>query len=715
MGDHPFSGQWAEGIEPLDRDAAIAGGIWPHGPQKLLMPSVLSVPLSNLHQDIQKGFHQTFTDGHRDPAKRLTAKKWCQYLTSAIKSLKACQKNRNHYYNADQPECLWCARSKTFGYDSFPSQSNKSELESYHEFLRAADKKDHQQMIKLWKTVPELQSLGELQEYREKMDEIIRELESIEKFAKACQEMNRSAEEILHIWQSNPAWHALIDQGNYKVGKLSLRQYIDELSKSEEQKNVLIRLLNRCDERFNLKKAYVEEEDQLHQRLKSFLKEAELNESNQRLFERVDLAKKRTRAWQKISTALKENDQIVHNLWVENKHLIDGFVQAQDQIEFFNNLETQMKILSKLKSKIENKQSHEEILTLWELYPSLMKSDFVKQYNIGDTSLQDHIQLYYQKRDLFKKMRKAKQSGQVDQVRQLWDAGLCDEACFKPFEQFLSNAHENLNHWARIRAAALEDEYETVVNYWDEKFTPLAYQAGVQEKIQKAFQLQFGFKNNIHHTGQKSVFMHRDFNEIAYCWPLENATEQNKLSCTHLIFCARSDRYPETPDDIEESVYYRVVRKGEARDKYVRILFPVMKGNYYFSVFPATVICGRVVEIDEPHQFMAPTKHPEIKYSFFRKKHADQHTLFLQVFTSEKVTVPPFAITYDEERPKHYFEEKQNVLAEMDAVACDAGESLIKINTQQKLPDEAFVSIYVRDRSFYDTVRMINLSLDATV
>ncbi|MAP16393.1 MAG: hypothetical protein CMO49_01300 [Verrucomicrobiales bacterium] len=714
-GDHPFSGQWAEGIEPLDRDAAIAGGIWPHGPQKLLQPSILSVPLSYLDLDIQKAFHQTFTEGHRDPTKRLTAKKWCQYLTSALKSLKVCQKNRNHYYHANQAECSWCVRAKAFGYDSFPSQTNKSELESYHEFLRAADNNDHQQMIQLWKTVPELHSLGELEGYREKMNGLIRELGNIESFAKACQEQSRNAVEIMRIWQSNPAWHSLIDQGHYKVGKQPLREYINQLTQNEEEKNVLIRLLNRCDERFNLKKAYVEEEDQLHQRLKSYLKETELNESNQMLFDRMDLAKNRTKAWQKISAALKEDEQVAYNLWVENKSLLDGFVQVHDQIEFFNNLEVQMKVLNKLKNKIENKQSHEEILTLWELYPSLMKSDFVKQYSIGDTALQDHIQLYYQKRDLFKKLRKARQSGEVEQVRHLWNSDLCDEACFKPFEQFLTNAHENSNHWARIRAAALEDEYETVVNYWDEKFTSRAYQSGIQEKIQRAFQVQFGFKKNIHHTGQKSVFMHRDFNEIVYGWPLENATEPSKLSCTHLVFCARPDRFPETPDDIKEPIYYRVIGKGEAKDKYARILFPVMKGNYYFSVFPATVICGRVVEIDEPYQFMAPTKYPEIKYAFFRKKHTDQNSLFLQVFSSEKITVPPFAVTYDEERPKHYFEENQKVLAEMDAVSCDAGESLIEIHTQQKLPDDAFVSIYVRDRSFYDTVRVINLSLDAVV
>jgi len=711
-GDHPFSGQWKQGIEPLGRDEAIAGGVWPYGPQSLLQASPLAIPLDHLDSTLQLGFQQTFTAGHREAAKRLSARQWCQHLTRAVEALVLCSKNSNHYFHKNHKECTWCHRFEAFGYESFPVQTSKSELSNYHAFIEAAQKKDHQLMLKLWQEAPELRDLTDLQGYQKQMTSLIRGLENIKSFIKLCQSPDVSPSKILTLWRENPEWHVYANQNDFKVDGKPLQQFLNSLVEEEEELATLTRLLKRCDERFSLRKAYVEEEDQLYQRFKTFAKKYQSEKIDEPFLLRMNLAKERVRAWQKLSSALKEDERVLYAIWLKSKPYIEGFVQVQEQLEHLNNLEIQIKVLEKLHQKIQKKQSHEEILTLWELYPTLKETNFIKNHIVDDFDLSYHIKKCYQKRALLKQLRKAKQAGQVEELRRLWQPELCDEACFHLFQQHLSHASMASNKWARVRAAALEGENETLIQNWDENFVLQAYQEGIEGKVRQAFQKEYGFNKNIHHTGQERVFNHRDFLEIVYPWPLENALEKNRLMCSHLIFCARSDRFPDFPDDIQNPIHYQVIKKTEEVKKFARLFFPALNDKHYFSVFPGSVICGRVVEIGSPYQFTAPIKRPEIKYAFFRKGPSKKNSLFLQIFATGQITLPPFSVVINDSQPTHMLDKNQKVLAEMNAVTCETGETLLELEWKDDLPLTPYISISVHDRSFYDNIRVINLSVD---
>lgn len=121
-GTHPYQAKGALVADAPSTEAKILKGHFPYTvTSKGLAPPDHAPPFDVLHPDIQKLFHQCFSEGHRDPQRRPTALDWFDVLKRLAHRFKECQANDNHLFLDHCSSCPWCGIARSSGRDPFPS------------------------------------------------------------------------------------------------------------------------------------------------------------------------------------------------------------------------------------------------------------------------------------------------------------------------------------------------------------------------------------------------------------------------------------------------------------------------------------------------------------------------------------------------------------------------------------------------------------------
>ena len=124
-GSHPFRGIYQGAGEPPKVEAYISRGYFLHSRVRNvpLAPTPAAVPWDSLHPSIRELLIRCFDRGHANPQSRPEAKEWSIALEEAMKDLRQCHVNPNHWYfgnklSARGMNCTWCARP----IEAFPTQ-----------------------------------------------------------------------------------------------------------------------------------------------------------------------------------------------------------------------------------------------------------------------------------------------------------------------------------------------------------------------------------------------------------------------------------------------------------------------------------------------------------------------------------------------------------------------------------------------------------------
>ena len=125
-GRHPFRGIYKGAGEPLQVETHISRGNFLHTKHRTvpLVPAPTAVPWSALHPDVKDLFTKCFEKGHADPQSRPGAQEWAVALERAMRDLRQCKVNSNHWYfgnklnSASGMGCTWCVRP----IEAFPAQ-----------------------------------------------------------------------------------------------------------------------------------------------------------------------------------------------------------------------------------------------------------------------------------------------------------------------------------------------------------------------------------------------------------------------------------------------------------------------------------------------------------------------------------------------------------------------------------------------------------------
>ena len=131
-GTHPFRGRYT-GVrsgsgEPPKVEANIKQGNFLYSRRRAvpLNPMPKGLPWESLPENIRDLFAKCFDEGRVDRKKRPQPIEWINALDEAMRTLKQCTENRNHWYFDNQASaagsspCTWCERRANFGIESFP-------------------------------------------------------------------------------------------------------------------------------------------------------------------------------------------------------------------------------------------------------------------------------------------------------------------------------------------------------------------------------------------------------------------------------------------------------------------------------------------------------------------------------------------------------------------------------------------------------------------
>ena len=126
-GLHPFDGVYSRAGEPPERQECIAQGYFPHGRKApaFFTPKPTALSLDTLAPDTRALFLLCFSEGHKNPALRPSAREWREALNQATKALTQCRQNTQHWYVTHLgTDCPWCARTvRLRGLDPFPARA----------------------------------------------------------------------------------------------------------------------------------------------------------------------------------------------------------------------------------------------------------------------------------------------------------------------------------------------------------------------------------------------------------------------------------------------------------------------------------------------------------------------------------------------------------------------------------------------------------------
>ena len=125
-GHHPFRGIYQGAGEPPNVEAYISRGYFLHSQSRNvpLAPTPTAVPWDSLHSGIRELFVRCFDEGDASPQSRPDPKEWSSTLERAMRDLRQCSVNPNHWYfseshdGAEGTGCTWCARTV----EAFPAQ-----------------------------------------------------------------------------------------------------------------------------------------------------------------------------------------------------------------------------------------------------------------------------------------------------------------------------------------------------------------------------------------------------------------------------------------------------------------------------------------------------------------------------------------------------------------------------------------------------------------
>ncbi|MBX3010611.1 MAG: hypothetical protein KF832_03850 [Caldilineaceae bacterium] len=114
-GFHPFSGVLTTGMSVGRVDLyGIKHGLFPYIAWGAKAPPSIQPPpgapaFAHLHPGLQDAFRRTFTQGHTQPERRVTAKEWKQLLHEAEVALVTCPQNASHLYSRHLRRCPTCS------------------------------------------------------------------------------------------------------------------------------------------------------------------------------------------------------------------------------------------------------------------------------------------------------------------------------------------------------------------------------------------------------------------------------------------------------------------------------------------------------------------------------------------------------------------------------------------------------------------------------
>jgi|GEM_PF-1789768 len=251
FGSHPFSGSWQGNGSMPSKDFLVKEGFWLYAPGTKISPGPYNLSLKTIHPQLEKLFHQTFTQGHKHPEKRPLPIHWMQAFQEALCSLEMCDRQVGHfYYNFTKNACPWCHMAENLGFDPFPAPRDfsKDKFLVQKRFEKAEKKGNDRELLRLWQTPSSKIYLQEDKNKFQSVQQAFLHQGFLEKFQKLFKENPQDDKALISLWKSCETFSQSLMSKETKLalGDTSPQSIIDEALKRQKK---LKFLLSACDKK----------------------------------------------------------------------------------------------------------------------------------------------------------------------------------------------------------------------------------------------------------------------------------------------------------------------------------------------------------------------------------------------------------------------------------------------------------------------------------
>jgi serine/threonine protein kinase len=686
LGYHPFSGDWRDAT-PLGRDQAIQQGLWPYDGTDRIKPSPFAIPYEILTPEIRAAFLAAFQEGHTSPHKRPSAKEWQNLLQRALQQLTVCTQNPNHYHVQNQ-SCYWCDRATTTGLEIFPSLTVGEQDYIVQHFTRALQSQDIKAITILWNKHPFLHQDQRLKVHDNLIQRSCAYILALEQFTELCQG-EATTDQILDWWTHDERLNYFPPDPTLEIRGQPLNTFLQVL---QEKRKALEALRAAVHAANNLDMVDEDHEMTIVQRLHQTPWSADVRQREPVLFQRADLAEKRITTLQHFRQYFLQNDagQAAHLLLSYENYLQD-FKLSQAQKNFLTTAKHHFGLFQEFSDLIQQGPAQDiNLVKLWEEQPLMHTSTFAQQ-PVDSLSLADHIQQAQGRLELAEQLKNLLQAKDYIGIANLWDAAAPHaKEIFAPYATPMQQGLHKKSIWLHLRRAALEQELKHHILDWDEtNFYPLAKAEKLEAALQDAFVDAYDDTHFPQNPIQK-VIHHNNFLEILWPWP------QAKWPVPLCLWAVRHDRFPQSPQDIEETFHGGWCWNSGGMKEH-KAWVPFSHQKVYVCIWPAHFVCKKPVILGKPLSLQDQSS-TRVFYTYVTKKslfRKQEMILSIKFFAETGCTMPPLSIYGHEEYPPTPDDSQKITLGTLQALNLVKQKHFeTKLKISASINDKIFVRLY---------------------
>jgi serine/threonine protein kinase len=214
LGYHPFQGLWNFKTDPPETPDLIRSGYFPHAPSSKLKPGPKLVPIDALHPRIKALMFRCFIDGHHAPSSRPAAIEWRTTLLEAIREFDECP-HGHLFFPTASPNCIWCDRKTRHTSEPFPACPDARKTRQRRlamEIISIVSSGRDRDLVTAWRAHPELHKHPEISPRRAEIEQIDRNFQAFEAFARAYSPDPVDLDGLLNLWTAPLSASRLVRQ-----------------------------------------------------------------------------------------------------------------------------------------------------------------------------------------------------------------------------------------------------------------------------------------------------------------------------------------------------------------------------------------------------------------------------------------------------------------------------------------------------------------------
>jgi hypothetical protein len=376
--------------------------------------------------------------------------------------------------------------------------------------------------------------------------------------------------------------------------------------------------------------------------------------------DRLDAAQQRMASWELLQKGIATHDtEIIAEAWGDGSLLVN-FAPTKAYREAAETAVRQMRVLREfIASWQTNSEDEDTLAAIWQKEPGLSQCTAARRPNALMQGLvpADRAALAAKRLAILQSLRAIVACTPLDDfaLLQTWDDAICrGHTAFRSFVPLLYKARERIAKWQSLSELVERGDDAGICALWDE-----AIFSGMARVIPLLARIRLAMRR--HYLTELAVRpltlpgLRRQGNTLYIGWEWSNP---KLVLCT---VAARHDRFPATPEDVEEARHSVVMTRDlylQQHGAYLPLAAPA-----YVCVWPTLLFAGQLLFAEDPLK-MQETLRSSVHYRVCRPLWQKP---YVWLVSDSDLSLPPLVVTGVCGRLPVWGDDEAKVIAELPA------------------------------------------------